>query len=90
MEPVKKRMLISTIAIGAAVLSVLAVFWLASPRVPDARTTLKHGDDQVKIWEMALAPGEETAPHEHKHNYILVIIEGDRIAGVPHNFSYSI
>ena len=39
MEPVKKRMLISTIAIGAAVLSVLAVFWLASPRVPDARTT---------------------------------------------------
>ena len=39
MEPVKKRMLISTIAIGTAVLSVLAVFWLASPRVPDARTT---------------------------------------------------
>ena len=50
----------------------------------DVATKLLHEDDQVKIWEMALEPGEETAPHEHKHDYILVIIEGDRIAGVPH------
>ena len=50
----------------------------------DVGTKLLHEDTQVKIWEMALAPGEETAPHEHKHDYILVIIEGDRIAGVPH------
>ena len=50
----------------------------------DVATKLLHEDDQVKIWEMALAPGEQTAPHEHKHDYILVIIEGDRIAGVPH------
>ena len=53
----------------------------------DVATKLLHEDDQVKIWELALAPGEETAPHEHKHNYILVIIEGDRIAGVPHVLS---
>ena len=50
----------------------------------DVATKLLHEDDQVKIWEMALAPGEETAPHKHEHDYILVIIEGDRIAGVPH------
>ena len=50
----------------------------------DVATKLLHEDDQVKIWEMALAPGEQTAPHEHKHDYILVIIDGDRIAGVPH------
>jgi beta-alanine degradation protein BauB len=50
----------------------------------DVATKLLHEDDQVKIWELALAPGEETAPHEHKHDYILVIIDGDRIAGVPH------
>lgn len=50
----------------------------------DVATKLLHEDDQVKIWEMALAPGEQTDPHEHKHDYILVIIEGDRIAGVPH------
>ena len=50
----------------------------------DVATKLLHEDDKVKIWEMALAPGEETDPHEHKHDYILVVIEGDRIAGVPH------
>ena len=50
----------------------------------DVATKLLHEDDQVKIWEMALAPGEQTAPHKHEHDYILVIIEGDRIAGVPH------
>jgi beta-alanine degradation protein BauB len=53
----------------------------------DVGTKLLHEDDQVKIWEMALAPGEETAPHRHEHDYILVIIEGDRIAGVPHVLS---
>ena len=28
----------------------------------DVATKLLHEDDQVKIWEMALAPGEQTAP----------------------------
>lgn len=50
----------------------------------DVGTKLLHEDDRVKIWEMALAPGEETEPHEHKHDYIIVVIDGDRIAGVPH------
>lgn len=53
----------------------------------DVGTRLLHEDDQVKIWEMALAPGEQSALHKHEHNYILVIIEGDRIAGVPHVLS---
>jgi len=40
-------------------------------------------NDRVKIWEMDLAPGEESDIHEHTMDYILVVIEGDRIAGVP-------
>jgi hypothetical protein len=40
-------------------------------------------NDRVKIWEMDLAPGEESAVHEHTMDYILVLLEGDRIAGVP-------
>jgi hypothetical protein len=40
-------------------------------------------NDRVKIWEMDLAPGEESAIHEHTMDYILVLLEGDRIAGVP-------
>lgn len=50
----------------------------------DVGTKLLHEDERVKIWEMALAPGEETEPHEHKNDYIIVVIDGDRIAGVPH------
>jgi hypothetical protein len=40
-------------------------------------------NDRVKIWEMDLAPGEESDVHEHTMDYILVVIDGDRIAGVP-------
>lgn len=50
----------------------------------DVGTRLLHEDERVKIWELALAPGEESEPHEHRHDYIIVVIEGDRIAGVPH------
>lgn len=50
----------------------------------DVGTSLLHEDDRVKIWEVDLQPGEETAPHKHDHDYILVVVEGDRIAAVPH------
>jgi len=49
----------------------------------DIATRLLAENDRVKIWEMDLAPGEESDVHEHTMDYILVIIEGDRIAGVP-------
>ena len=40
-------------------------------------------NDKVRIWEMRLAPGEDSAIHRHDLDYILVQIDGDRIAGVP-------
>ena len=49
----------------------------------DIATRLLMENDRVKIWEMDLAPGEESAVHEHTMDYILVLLEGDRIAGVP-------
>ena len=50
----------------------------------DVATKLLHEDDRVKIWELALAPGEQTEPHTHHLDYVIVVLEGDRIAGVPH------
>lgn len=47
-------------------------------------TKLLHEDERVKIWEMALQPGEETEPHRHELEYIIIVIDGDKIAGVPH------
>ena len=40
-------------------------------------------NDKVRIWEMRLDPGEDSAVHRHDLDYILVQIDGDRIAGVP-------
>ena len=40
-------------------------------------------NDRVRIWEMRLDPGQESAVHRHDLDYILVQVSGDRIAGVP-------
>ncbi len=38
-------------------------------------------NDRVRVWELRLAPGEREALHEHKHDYLMIQIEGDRVAG---------
>jgi hypothetical protein len=40
-------------------------------------------DDNVKIWEMRLEPGEHSALHHHAHEYYLIIFSGDFVAGIP-------
>jgi quercetin dioxygenase-like cupin family protein len=40
-------------------------------------------NDRVRIWEMRLEPGQASALHRHDLDYMLIILEGDRIAGVP-------
>ena len=60
------------------------------PTLIDGEVTQQVGtkvvfeDDRIRLWELNLAPGEKTPPHEHKLPYIIIIIEGDRIAAVPH------
>jgi hypothetical protein len=38
-------------------------------------------NDRVRVWELRLAPGEREALHEHKHDYLMIQIEGDKVAG---------
>ena len=40
-------------------------------------------NERVRIWEMKLEPGQASALHRHELDYMLIIVEGDRIAGVP-------
>jgi beta-alanine degradation protein BauB len=40
-------------------------------------------NDRVRIWEMRLEPGQDSDVHRHDLDYVLVQIDGDRIAGVP-------
>jgi hypothetical protein len=46
-------------------------------------TRLLHENERVRIWEMDLAPGARSATHRHDLDYLLVQIEGDRIAAEP-------
>ncbi len=46
-------------------------------------TTVLFEDDNVRIWEMKLEPGEHSDLHHHEHDYILVVDSGDLVAGIP-------
>ena len=46
-------------------------------------TRLLLENERVRIWEMDLAPGARSATHRHDVDYVLVQIEGDRIAAQP-------
>ncbi|MBW2315167.1 MAG: hypothetical protein JRH10_13325 [Deltaproteobacteria bacterium] len=39
-------------------------------------------DDNVRIWRMTLKPGEASDLHSHAHDYYLIIMSGDLVAGV--------
>ena len=43
-------------------------------------TKLLLENDRVAIWELRLAPGEKERVHEHKRDYVMVQISGDRVA----------
>ena len=46
-------------------------------------TKVLFENEKVKVWEMRLEPGQDSDVHRHDLDYLLVQIEGDRIAGVP-------
>ncbi len=49
---------------------------------PIASTVLAE-TDRVRVWEMRLAPGEISPLHHHDNDYVIVLLEGERIAAVP-------
>lgn len=36
-------------------------------------------NERVRIWEMQLEPGERTPVHHHEHDYVVILVEGDRV-----------
>jgi predicted metal-dependent enzyme (double-stranded beta helix superfamily) len=56
---------------------------MAERALGDIGTEVIFENERVRIWEMRLAPGERSAVHRHDLDYILVLLEGDRIAAEP-------
>jgi hypothetical protein len=46
-------------------------------------TRLVLENERVRVWELDLEPGARSDVHRHDLDYLLVQIEGDRIAAVP-------
>ncbi len=42
-----------------------------------------YEDDQVRIWDQRLEPGESTAAHRHERDYELVNVAGERVGVEP-------
>ncbi len=45
-------------------------------------TRVLYEDERVKIWDMSLAPGEASDLHTHENDYYLIMLQGDRVAGI--------
>src|SRR2546430_12033807 len=46
----------------------------------DIGTKLLFEDEEIRIWELRLGPGEESSPHRHTCDYVIVDVAGDKIA----------
>ena len=55
----------------------------ADDPVGDVAQRVLFEDEEVRIWEMKLEPGEYSDLHHHEHDYYLVVFEGDLVAGIP-------
>ena len=42
----------------------------------DIGTRLLFENDRVRVWDLALAPGESTGMHRHENDYLYVVIGG--------------
>lgn len=43
-------------------------------------TTVLFENERVRVWEMRLAPGESSPLHRHEHDYLMILLDGDKIA----------
>ena len=39
-----------------------------------------YEDDRCIVWELRLAPGQSEKIHKHERDYLMLIVDGDRIA----------
>jgi beta-alanine degradation protein BauB len=51
-------------------------------KLGDVASRLLFENDRVRVWEMDLAPGDSSDVHEHRLDYVLVQLEGDKVAGI--------
>ena len=56
---------------------------MATKQYGSVGTRVVLENERVRVWEMDLAPGERSDTHRHDLDYLLIVLEGDRIAAIP-------
>jgi hypothetical protein len=56
---------------------------VADPDLGPIATEIVYEDDHVRIWTHHLGAGEAGPLHRHELDYVIVDVEGDRIAAEP-------
>ena len=46
-------------------------------------TSVVFENEHIRVWQLSLDPGEESAVHRHDLDHLLIQVAGDRIAVVP-------
>jgi hypothetical protein len=46
-------------------------------------TRIVFENDHVRVWQLQLAPGEDSPTHRHELDHLLIQVAGDRIAVIP-------
>ena len=46
--------------------------------------TLIFENERVRVWDLRFGPGEKSKLHTHALDYMLIQLEGDRVAVAPH------
>ena len=57
---------------------------MSDPRVfGGVGSNVVYEDDDVRVWQLKLGPGEESPVHRHELDHLLIQVRGDRIAVIP-------
>lgn len=48
----------------------------------DIATKVLFENERVRVWEMRLAPGQESDLHRHDNDYLMIQISGDKMSAV--------
>ena len=55
----------------------------ANPEIGPIGDRVLYEDEHVRIWEMILEPGQRSPLHHHENDYVVVVVEGDRVTVEP-------
>jgi len=55
--------------------------WTSQNPSPDVGTSVLYEDDQVRIWDLRLEPGEKSLWHRHRYPYATVVLTAGNLIG---------